>query len=155
MDTGLLLVFAVVLLISYFALRKKPNLPPSRFTIPCIGTIGIMWKIRRSRPHEVFAEESKQLGPVFSFRFWNQLLVVLNGYDFVHEALVKNAEVCSGRNNVFRKLLKMESKEEGTNYEWTNAEDRPLYDKRYTSLSSWQFFYLLQQARVRKFVLWN
>lgn len=113
MDTSLLFVFAVVLIISFFALRKKRNLPPGRFTIPYVGTLGLIWKLRGKQPHEVFAEEAKQFGPVFSFRIANQLLVVLNGYDNIHEALVKKAEFCSGRANTFRKMLNMESSEEG------------------------------------------
>jgi len=114
MDTVLILVFLLVLLVSYLFLTRPKNLPPSRFTIPYIGTIGLFWRVKGRRPHEVFMDEAKALGSqVFCFSIANQRFVVLNGYDAIHEAFVKNADTCSGRVDNLRKLMNIQSPNEG------------------------------------------
>ena len=114
MDTVLILVFLLVLLVSYLFLTRPKNLPPSRVTIPYIGTIGLFWRVKGRRPHEVFMDEAKALGSqVFCFSIANQRFVVLNGYDAIHEAFVKNADTCSGRVDNLRKLMNIKSPNEG------------------------------------------
>jgi len=114
MDVILVLVFVAVLLVSYLFLTKPKNLPPSRFTIPYIGTIGLFWRLKGRRPHEVFMDEAKSLvSPVFCFSIANHRFVVLNGYDAIHEAFVKNADTCSGRLDNLRKFMNIQSPEEG------------------------------------------
>ena len=114
MDSVLVLVFLLVLLVSYLFLTRPKNLPPGRFTIPYIGTIGLFWRLKGRRPHDVFMDEAKALGsPIFRFSIANQRFVVLNGYDAINEAFVKNADTCSGRVEKLRKLMNMQSPNEG------------------------------------------
>lgn len=113
MEIGILVVFVSVLVISALGLRKKRKLPPRRFTIPYIGTPSMLSKLPGSRAHEVFAEEAKRLGNVFAFSIGNKYIVVLNGFDAIHEALVKNATVCAGRMEELRTLMDIKGKEVG------------------------------------------
>lgn len=116
MDFGVLIVFVSVLVISAFCLRRRQKLPPGRFTIPYIGTPVLLFKIPGRRAHEVFAEEAKDLGNVFSFGLGNKLIVVLNSYDAIHEALVKNATACAGRMEEMRHNVCLKEKEVGKFY---------------------------------------
>ena len=114
MDSVLILVFVLVLLVSYLFLTRSKNLPPSRFTIPYVGTIGLLWKLYGRRPHEVFMDEAKALkSPVFCFSLANKRFAVMNGYDAIHEAFVKNADTCSGRVDDLRKYMNIKSPDEG------------------------------------------
>ena len=114
MDTILILVFILVLLVSYFFLTKPRNLPPSRFTIPYLGTPGLFWRMHGRRPHQVFMDEAKALkSPVFCFGLAHRRFAVINGYDAIHEALVKNGDKCSGRLADIRKYFNIKSPEEG------------------------------------------
>ena len=57
----------------------------------------------------VFMNTAEKYGNVFSFRMASQLLVVLNGYDAIHQALVKQAESFSDRPNylwLFKRALR-------------------------------------------------
>lgn len=69
--------------------------------------------MRGRHPHEVFVEEAEQLDNVFSFRLASKYIVVLNGFDAVHEALVKNADTCSGRVVEFNKFMRVDGEERG------------------------------------------
>lgn len=130
MDTDLLIVFAVVLLVAWaFRKKTKRRLPPSRFTIPYIGTPTLLAKVRGVHPHELFVEEAKQLGNVFSFSVANKLIVVLNGFDAIHEALVEKADTCSGRLQEMIRYLNSKEKERGMFHliyfpKWTTLQKR-------------------------------
>lgn len=116
MDFELLLVFISVLVISaLFFRRKRRNrkLPSARITIPYIGTLSVLSKISGNRAHEVFLEEAKQLGSVFGFSIGNKYMVVLNGFEAIHEALVKNSVACAGRMEELRLLMNLKDKEVG------------------------------------------
>lgn len=113
MELGILLVFVSVLIVSALVLRKKRKLPPARFTIPYIGTPALLSKMSGHRVYEVFVEEAKKLGNVFAFGIGNKYIVVLNGYDAIHEAFVKNATACAGRMEELRYQMNLEGKEVG------------------------------------------
>ena len=114
MDATLLIGFVIGLLVMLvLGRRRKSKLPPSRLTIPYIGTPTLLAKLPGSRPHEMFVEEAKYFGNIFSFSIANKLIVVLNGYDAIHEALVKNAATCSGRLEDLNKAMNITGKEVG------------------------------------------
>lgn len=103
MDASVVLVFIVVFLMSLITRSawKRRKLPPGPFTIPIIGSVGLLRKLPRSRPQVVLYEESRKHGPIYQFSIVNYVFVVLNDYDLIIEALVKNADTCSGRPDVF------------------------------------------------------
>lgn len=98
MDISLVLVFTIVFLVSVLLTRKRRNLPPGYNGLPVVGSISLLRKLRQGKkPHLVFYEESKRLGNVYRWYMGDQLAVVLSGYDVVHEALVKKADIFSDR----------------------------------------------------------
>ncbi|XP_060581281.1 cytochrome P450 2B4-like isoform X3 [Ruditapes philippinarum] len=97
MDLTIAFVFIVAFLVSAVFLRRPKNLPPGYSGIPYIGSVQMLLKFRGKRPHIVLEEESKRLGNIFRWYLGNQLIVVLSGYDIIHEALVKKADTFSNR----------------------------------------------------------
>lgn len=97
MDLSIVFIFVIVLMVSLLLTRRQTNLPPGYFGIPFLGSLSLLRKLRGKRPHLVFLEESKRLGNVFRWYIGNQLIVVLTGYDIIHEALVKKADAFSDR----------------------------------------------------------
>jgi len=117
MDATLLVSFVIGLIVMLVLRRRsKSKLPPSRLTIPYIGTPTLIAKLPGTRPHEVFVEEAKTLGDVFSFSVGKRLLVVLNGFDAIHEALVVKASACSGRLEDLNRLVNIKGNECGKLY---------------------------------------
>ncbi|KAM4042261.1 cytochrome P450 2K1-like isoform 2-T2 [Anomaloglossus baeobatrachus] len=74
--------------------RVHPNYPHGPKPWPIIGNILLM---NAQRPYLTFQELAKTYGPVYSMKIGAQKMVVLCGYDVVHEALVTKAEVFSDR----------------------------------------------------------
>ena len=109
----MIIVFFLLFLAAVFLFRKKRNLPPGPFTIPYVGSVGFLWKLPSSRPQEVLAAESKLHGPIFKFGIANQTFIVINSYDLITEALVKNADTCSGRPEWFNNLMAFKKGEDG------------------------------------------
>ncbi|CAG5115329.1 unnamed protein product [Candidula unifasciata] len=102
MDLTTILIASAILLLLYVFLRKPdPRLPPfpSR-PLPLLGNILSLepdfrpqfWKLR------------EKFGDIFSLYMGGTLVVVLNGYDVIKEALVKKADVFSDRPSFFGDL---------------------------------------------------
>jgi cytochrome P450 len=73
-----------------YKLQSKSRAPPSLHSLPFIGSLPFLpWKSEDY--HEFFLNKSKQLGPVFSFQAGSQYVLVLNGGEAIHEALVKRS----------------------------------------------------------------
>lgn len=99
MDLIVILVFLVVFLVSGIILSQPKGLPPGPMVWPFFGCISILRQMSKSkkRPHLVLYEAAKKYGSIMSLRFGQRQIVVLSGYDTVHEALVKHADVFSDR----------------------------------------------------------
>ena len=104
MDIVLVLVFWAVLLASYLFLSRDKGLPPGPFALPLIGSYAFMKQLQCRLSHVVYLEAAKKYGNIFSFRLGQQLFVVLNGYEAVYQALVKQADVFSDRPNFLPEL---------------------------------------------------
>ncbi|XP_053383988.1 cytochrome P450 2B4-like [Mercenaria mercenaria] len=101
MEATIVFIFILVFLVSVLVTRKPKNLPPGYFGIPYIGSMLLMRKLIKGKiPHLVLFKESKRIGNIFSWYLGNQLIVVLSGYDTIHQALVKKADVFSDRPHV-------------------------------------------------------
>ncbi|XP_070560496.1 cytochrome P450 2D4-like [Ptychodera flava] len=90
-----LIVITTFLLFYCFILKPRGpcRLPPGPWGLPILGHLIQMGE----RPHIKFVQWAKQFGDVFSIRMGSHLVVVLNGYDVVREALSKRATSFSGR----------------------------------------------------------
>ncbi|NWX71121.1 CP2H2 protein, partial [Alca torda] len=79
--------------------------PPGPITLPIVGNLLQLnlWNLPES-----LKKLSKKYGPVFTTYLGPQKVVVLHGYDVVKEALIDQADVFSGRENLplFKKLFK-------------------------------------------------
>lgn len=95
--------FVLVILFLFFASLRfiftSGRLPPGPLCFPFVGSVLFLRRLRRKRTHIALLEAAKKYGNVFSFKMGSQLIVALNGYDAINEALVKNADVFSDRPN--------------------------------------------------------
>ena len=90
-------MFFIVFLCSFWALSRPRGLPPGPLTLPLIGSYFFTKQIRKKDNFASFLDASKVYGDVFSFRVGPQLIVVLNGFDAIYEALMKQSDVFSDR----------------------------------------------------------
>ena len=97
MDILIVIVFLAVFLLSGMFLSKPGGLPPGPIALPFVGSISIIRQCSKKRPHLVLYEIAKKYGKIMSIQIGHRLIVVLTGYDVIHEALVKQADVFSHR----------------------------------------------------------
>jgi hypothetical protein len=94
--TKTLLAVGVVLLslLWWWSTRRPPNLPPGPGpALPLLGHLHLMGR----DPQAKFQAWRDRYGDVFSLYMGGRLIVVLNGYDVIKEALIKFADVFSNR----------------------------------------------------------
>ena len=137
MDVGLILIFGAVFLCSYLLLSLVHNkrLPPGPWSFPLLGSVYFYWKLQKKRPHLFLLEASRKNGNIFSFKIGTQLVVVLHGYATIHEALVKQGEVFSGRPNFLPSIRKVLKEDEGIsfasyNHKWKSLRKLTLLSLR-------------------------
>ena len=92
-----LLLFTLTFLLVLTAVRqyrtRPKNLPPGPWGLPFVGSLLSLGP----NPHLTFLEMTKTYGKVFRMNLAGQRVVVVNGFDAVREALVKNASAFAGR----------------------------------------------------------
>ena len=101
-----LLAGAVLLLagVWWVSTRRHPGLPPGPG--PALPVLGHLHLLARQDPRAPFRAWRARYGDVFSLRLGQQLVVVLNGYRVIREALVENSTVFSDRPHLpFLKLV--------------------------------------------------
>ncbi|XP_059157602.1 cytochrome P450 2C70-like [Physella acuta] len=92
--TTWLAVLLVLVLSWYWTASQSKNLPPSPgIALPFIGHMYLLEK----NPRKQFERWVKRFGPAFSLRFGMNQVVVLNTYDVLKEALVKQGDHFSDR----------------------------------------------------------
>ncbi|XP_061626767.1 cytochrome P450 2U1 [Phyllopteryx taeniolatus] len=110
----LLVVFVAYLSVHYHLKRRRllANIPPGPKPLPIVGNFGVFLMpafIRRrfgkaskpsATPVEALTEQAAVYGDVFSLFVGTQLIVVLNGYDVIRDALLNYAEVFSDRPDI-------------------------------------------------------
>ncbi|KAK7503047.1 hypothetical protein BaRGS_00005673, partial [Batillaria attramentaria] len=74
--------------------HRNQSVPPGPgFALPLLGHLHLL----ETDPRAKFREWRRQYGDVFSFYMAGRLVVVLNGYDVIKQALVKQADTFSDR----------------------------------------------------------
>ncbi|XP_028652512.1 cytochrome P450 2B4-like [Erpetoichthys calabaricus] len=95
---GTLLLAAIVLGLLIVLFRKdsvhNAKMPPGPTPLPVIGNLLTM---NGRAPQESFLKMSETYGPVMTVYLGPQPVVVLVGFEAVHEALVKHADAFAGR----------------------------------------------------------
>ncbi|XP_066271771.1 cytochrome P450 2J4-like [Branchiostoma lanceolatum] len=92
-DVQTALVLVSVLLLTFWYLRPKKNLPPGPWGWPVLGHIPALGK----NPHLGLTAMRKRYGDVIHIRMGPKDVVALCGYEAIHEALVKKGEDFSSR----------------------------------------------------------
>ena len=82
---------------NYFAKESWKRLPPGPLTLPLIGSLPFLGLDIR----EPLRKMAAKYGDVYTIYLGSRRVVVLNGYDVIKEAFVKNGNVFSGRAPVF------------------------------------------------------
>ncbi|XP_025099517.1 cytochrome P450 18a1-like [Pomacea canaliculata] len=99
-NTGLALGVVVLSLLWWLSVRRPAGAPPGPWlAVPLLGHLLLMMMKKDTR--QQFAAWRRQYGDVFSLYLGSQLVVVLNGYKVIKDALVKNADAFSDRPNSF------------------------------------------------------
>ena len=100
LDTTTLLLDGVLVLslLWWLSTRRPAGLPPGPgFALPLLGHLYLLDKDPRAQ----FRAWRRQYGDVFSLYMGGRLLVVLNGFPVIKEALVKFGDVFSDRPHIF------------------------------------------------------
>ncbi|BFZ06896.1 hypothetical protein BsWGS_09935 [Bradybaena similaris] len=92
--TTLIAAVVVFLVIYLWFQRRDPRLPPT--PVRPLPIVGHLFSVAQdTRP--LFQEWRKRCGDIYSLYLGSALVVVLNGYDLIKEALVKKADAFSDR----------------------------------------------------------
>ncbi|XP_066298300.1 cytochrome P450 2U1-like [Branchiostoma lanceolatum] len=83
-----------VFMLTYTLFRRPGNLPPGPRSWPLIGNLPIL---SHDAAHVQFTELSKKYGDVFTIYYGPKLVVVLNGFETIKEALIKKGKDFSDR----------------------------------------------------------
>ncbi|KAK2156658.1 hypothetical protein LSH36_208g04093 [Paralvinella palmiformis] len=94
------LVGIIVFILAYNYLTKESwkKLPPGPPALPLIGSLPFLGS---SDIREPLRKLANKYGDVFTIYLGTRRVIVLNGYDVIYDAFVKNGQVFSGRGNSF------------------------------------------------------
>ncbi|XP_046583411.1 cytochrome P450 2J6-like [Haliotis rubra] len=93
MSPTTVLVLAVVLALLWLSTQRPPGLPPGPPLLPVLGNALCMG----SDPRITFHNLRQKYGDIFSVYVFHKPIIVLNGYDVLKSAVVKNSDVFSDR----------------------------------------------------------
>lgn len=88
-----LIATVAVFLFAYYYMSNTKKRPPGPIGIPILGYLPFLG----SHPAKKYCELSKKYGPVLSLKLGPETFTVLNDYQTIQEALVRNGQVFSGR----------------------------------------------------------
>lgn len=95
--TAILVIFVLTLL--WLNTRRPSDFPPGPpVYLPILGN---MLEFRPQNILQKFRSFRQQYGDVFSLKMGRRWWIILNGYDTLRDALVKNADVFSSRPDIF------------------------------------------------------
>nr|XP_039248531.1 cytochrome P450 2U1-like [Styela clava] len=90
-------LLGLALLLCWYLLKRPKNFPPGPHGLPLVGYTPFMG----DNPAELFRKMKSKYGSVMSVQMGRDDWVVLNDYDTIMEALVKQSEKFSGRPKLF------------------------------------------------------
>lgn len=93
---SLFTVFYIVLVIAvYWYLTVPKGLPPGPRGLPFIGSSLDTWNAEKQ--HIQLRQWAEKYGPLYKVYIGCKLVVVLGGWNTIHEALVKKGDIFAGR----------------------------------------------------------
>lgn len=94
-NVGTIFVFTVIFILLCVLLRKPAAIPPGPFwTMPLVGDLPLL--LGRDLP-QTFKRLQGRYGDIFSFYIGRKLIIVINGYELINKAAVRNGGLFSGR----------------------------------------------------------
>lgn len=90
--TALVVVFVTMIVFAYP--RRPAGIPDGPWLVPVLGNL---LSLASRDPMAAFGKLREKYGDVYGIFFGRELTVVLNGYEVIHEALVKRGNVFSVR----------------------------------------------------------
>lgn len=87
-------ILATILFLWCFIPRRPSSVPPGPTEFPIIGNIP---SLIGKDTMECFSALRRRFGDVYGIYFGQEFTVILNGYDVIHDALVKNGDKFSKR----------------------------------------------------------
>ncbi|XP_052275575.1 cytochrome P450 2F3-like [Dreissena polymorpha] len=93
-DSTGVLVFIVTFLLIYWSTRRHPGIPPGPGRWPIIGNLG---SLAGPDKLKVFRDLRLKYGDVFALYFGSELTVILNGYEAIKDAFLKQGRQFSFR----------------------------------------------------------
>ena len=106
-DIRTFIIFTILFLLFYIYLHsgdKASKLPPGPPALPILGSLPYLGTDSR----EPLRQMTRKYGDVFTVYLGSKPAVVLNSYDAIKEAFVKNAHAFSGRPQdmyIFKELM--------------------------------------------------
>ncbi|XP_043937193.1 cytochrome P450 2J6-like isoform X2 [Protopterus annectens] len=100
-----LILPSIVVVLLFYKWRRPANFPPGPWALPIVGNF---MQVNYSNPLPDLEKLARKYGNVYSIFLGNKLIVVLNGFQTVKDALVKHAATFSDRpkDPVFQKMNK-------------------------------------------------
>ncbi|GAB6030775.1 hypothetical protein CHUAL_007623 [Chamberlinius hualienensis] len=86
-------LLVLLLPIAYWYLSRPKNLPPGTAGLPIVGYMPFISEYQ----HETFKKLGQKYGNLFHLYLGSLLVIVLNDYSSIYDALVKNGDIFSGR----------------------------------------------------------
>lgn len=96
-------VIVLLLIIVVYRQRQSRNLPPGPLAWPVVGNIQLFQKDPNG--YKKFTDLAHKYGHVYRLFCGSTLIVMLNGYDTIHEAFSKQAHVFTDRPQLFAPLI--------------------------------------------------
>ncbi|XP_077990654.1 cytochrome P450 2C38-like [Glandiceps talaboti] len=101
-----ILLATTILLIAFLISRwRRPNLPPGPTGWPILGSLPFL---AGKQMDITLTELGRKYGDVYSIMFGSYLVVVLNSYDVIKEALVKRADYFNGRPTNTKRMFRLD-----------------------------------------------
>ncbi|XP_067652587.1 cytochrome P450 2U1-like [Haliotis asinina] len=92
-SSAYVLLCVTILVLLWLLMRRPSGFPPGPPLLPFVGNVLSM----DSDPRIAFQKLRQQYGDIFSVYMFHKPLIVLNGYNTLRDAIVKNADVFSDR----------------------------------------------------------
>ncbi|XP_050415836.1 cytochrome P450 2D3 [Patella vulgata] len=94
----ILLTLVFILVIGYvISMQERSGIPPGPSYWPIVGNMLDIRGKRVGKRHKYYAELQEKYGDIFRIYFGNQLLVVLNDFESIEDAFVKQKDLFSSR----------------------------------------------------------
>lgn len=98
-----LLGFLVWLILRKWSLSRRAkrhlHVPP---VVPGLLVLGNSHQLNPTAPYKTFRKFAKRYGDIYSLYLWGQEVVIVNSYDLLYDALVKESHAFAGRPYSFR-----------------------------------------------------